>query len=117
MKGNNPSTPLGIELAGDFGGILDGGEEGAWPHTSSDENAANPVSDVDKPVDIFDLRRRFQENRRVERRPSKHNTPSLAIRQAKGAPLLLSGSLTPADKGQTALNAFRFQSVPMWDAA
>jgi hypothetical protein len=68
MNRNNlcAAAPLMVDLAGSLDKGLDGLKECFRPETAANNQPANPVSDVNQPVDDFDLWRLFKQYCAVE---------------------------------------------------
>lgn len=113
MKGNNLSPAVGVKLAGKLDAFLEGFEERAWPEAPANDEAADPVGDVNQVVDNFHVGRCFEKNRRVEMSACKHNAP-LPNRRVEGAFLNVTNALTPNGEGKTRQNALFIHSVPIW---
>lgn len=77
----------GKPLAGRVLSPANKGKECVWPEASLNDQSADPVSDIEKPVNNFDVRWFFKQYRCVEIRHS--STPPLSIpEQAEGAETL-----------------------------
>lgn len=115
LERNDLPAPASVKLASQIDTFLDGRKERAGAQASPNNEAADPIRDVNEIVDDFHFWRRFQENRCVEVSSRKHTAPLFAIRRFKGATSFVTSALTPVGKGKTPQNPIVIHRVPIRD--